>query len=249
MPSVRTLRFLTVLVGLGLCASVVHAQTAAAYSVAFPNNIIAGISATFTVSLVYGTGKTVQGNGQTATIAVAGVATNSAPGSVTFTSGKTATATIQLMFTGTGIATLTVTDTTMPAPAPPLLKFNASITVSSVQSICAECYASIGIGTAMTPEAVSDYSNSSNILTSNQVGSSTPQYLVGVSFQIPIPGVRYTHLVCYPSDYAAASPKSTYCYPWKAFVNLNLSTTTNQTLSGYTFGLSHSLTSHLDLMA
>jgi hypothetical protein len=227
----------------GLCLSVA-APAQNSYNVIIPNNIFSGTQVSISVSVVDKTQKPVANYTGQATIAVSGVAISYPLPVVSTWPASAATITVPIIFTGTGIATITVTDT-----AAAISPFSTTTTISSMQSICAECYASIGIGTAMTPVAASDYSNSSNILSSNQVGSSTPQYLVGVSFQIPIRGVRYTPLGCQMSDYAAAHPKSTYCYPWKAFVNLNLSTTTSQTLSGYTFGLSHSLTSHLDLMA
>ena len=244
MPFTRSLTFFTALAGLGLCASA-HAQ-ATSYSVAFPSNIIAGTLATLTISAVDSSLNLDTTYSGKATVTITGVAVSSPTGgSVTalFSSGK---APIQVMFNGTGTATLAVTDN---AAASKLTPFSSTVPVSSVQSICAECFASIGIGSTLSTVHATDYSNNSNILSSNQIGNSTPQYLVGVSFQIRIPGVRYSHLKCQPSDYSSANPVSTYCYPWKAFVNLKLSSDSSQTLNGFTFGMSHSLTSHLDIMA
>jgi hypothetical protein len=240
MPSIRTLVLLTAFGGLGLSASA-HGQT---YSVAFPSNVIAGTPAAITISVVNGGVNAVTNYGGTATVAITGVAASSGPSKITFTNGNTATVPVQFMFTSTGTATLTVTD-----DANTLTKFSATITVSSVQSICGECFASIGVGSTLSTVHATDYSNNSNILSSNQIGNSTPQYLIGVSFQIRIHGVRYKQQKCPTSDYASANPTSTYCYPWKAFVNLKLSSESSQTLNGFTFGLSHSLTSHLDIMA
>jgi len=237
MPTIRTFVFAT-LAGLGLCAGA-HAQ-ATGYSVD-TTSAIAGTLVTITVLAVDAKGNTDATYTGNASIAIAGVGVSSPPGKSQFAAGK---ATVQTMFTGTGTAILTVTDNVAA-----LTKLSATITVSSVQSVCGECFASIGIGSTLSTVHATDYSNNSSILSSNQVGNSTPQYLIGVSFQIRIPGVRYTHLGCTTSDYTNPIPKSTYCYPWKAFVNLKLSSESSQTLNGFTFGMSHSLTSHLDLMA
>jgi hypothetical protein len=250
MSSTSRLRAAAMLLAMPLIALAAHAQTPT-YSVSLPGKILAGTLATVTISVLDTSTNIMTAYPGSATMAVTGVAISNPPGSIAFPKTGPATASIQIMFTGTGTATFTVTDSTTPAPAAndKVSTSVSSTTVSSVQSICAECYASIGIGTDLSFVQATDYSNNSNILSSNQVGSSTPEYIFGVSFQMSIHGVRYHYLNCHPSDYAAANPVSTYCYPIKAFVNLNFSTATNQTLSGYTFGLSHSLTSHLDLMA
>jgi hypothetical protein len=241
VKSRRAARLTMLIMGVSLSTTFAHSQK---WNISVPTNVVVGSSVTLNISIQNAAGAVVPGAGQAASITITGVAVSNPPANLPFTAGIPAQAAVQLIFTGTGTATLNVHD-----PAGAIPDASVSIAVASVQSICPECFASIGIGSDLSFTDASDYSNNSNILSSNEIGSSTPQYLIGVSFQTRIYGVAYHHLNCHGSDYASANPTSTYCYPWKAFINLKLSTSSNQTLSGFTFGLSHSLTSHLDIMS
>jgi len=134
---------------------------------------------------------------------------------------------------------------------------DATIVVAPAQPSCNNCYASLGAGSVLNSTKFGDYNNSSNILQTTHLGSSTPQYTVGLAYKLPIygPFAKVPQLHCGTDAYTVAYPeaRSTYCFPLKAFVSLKFTPDASQTLNGFTFGLSHALASYngtplLDLM-
>jgi hypothetical protein len=116
---------------------------------------------------------------------------------------------------------------------------------------CSSCFATIGAGAVLTNLA-GDYNNTNNVLETTHLGNSTPQYVLGVAYKLPIPGEMYRlpKLNCDPSSFT--TPKSdanaAYCYPFKAFVNFKFTPDASQTFSGFTYGVSHAIHKDLDIL-
>jgi hypothetical protein len=114
---------------------------------------------------------------------------------------------------------------------------------SSTTGCASNCFASVGAGVVLSPTKWGDYNNSSNILQSTHVGSSTPQYSVGLAYKLSFrEGFIKRSKPC-------SDTTSPFCYPYKAFVSLKFSPDSSQTFSGFTYGLTHALCSNLDLVA
>jgi hypothetical protein len=132
----------------------------------------------------------------------------------------------------------------------------ATIVVTPAQPPCANCYASIGAGSVLSSTKFGDYNNLSNILQTTHLGTSTPQYAVGLAYRLPIYGPlwKLPLLSCDRDAYTAQYPeaKAAYCFPLKAFISFKFTPDASQTFNGFTFGLSHTLAfyqvSLLDLM-
>jgi len=168
--------------------------------------------------------------------------------SVTFVAGK---ATFVLQFSTPGPQTVTLTDKTSGGPT-----FTAATNVqdssSAAIAACGSCYASLGAGAVLSTTKFGDYNNSSNVLQTTHIGSSTPQYVAGVAYKLPIRTIHklYGFLGCSPDSFfsPATEAQAAYCYPFKAFISLKFSPDSSQTFNGFTYGLSHALHKRLDIM-
>jgi len=124
---------------------------------------------------------------------------------------------------------------------------------------CAGCYATIGLGTNLNAKGLTDYNNSANIIQTTHLGNGTPQFLVGISYQVPWHGFFYSKISvkapggtpkqCDPTLYNADPDGALiYCYPWRPFINAKFTSDASQTFNGFTFGISHRLAKSLDLL-
>lgn len=93
----------------------------------------------------------------------------------------------------------------------------------------------VGIGSLISASGSTDYSNQSNVLHSNNLGRATPQFLTGVSFRSKIPNFGK-----FKGDELWQKR------PWNGFVSVKFSPSSSQTLDGFVFGLSYSLTKYLN---
>ena len=137
-----------------------------------------------------------------------------------------------------GTANVTSTDSTKVSPA------------AGLPSGCASsCFAALGAGAVLTSTKYGDYNHSSNILQSTHIGASTPQYVAGVAYKLPVQGPLYKTLHCNnDSTIKRSGAQVAYCYPYKAFINLKFSPGSSQAFNGFTYGISHALHQYLDLM-
>ena len=109
----------------------------------------------------------------------------------------------------------------------------------------------LGIGSLIVNSDVTDYSNQSNVLQANNLGSSSPQYLVGVSMRTRVPNFR--HLGAHEEECTGASATVPKCdlwrrRPWEAFISLKFSPQSSQTLNGFVLGGSYAFAHYLDAM-
>jgi hypothetical protein len=172
------------------------------------------------------------------------------PNPLSFTKGV---ATLVVQFMSAGVQTITLSDL---SPALSSASFSATANVStattsaSALSGCATCFASAGAGTLLVGK-YPDYNVSSNILEATHVGISTPSFVAGVAYKLPLHDFYgYNKLGCGPGDLTTktSDARIAFCYPYKAFVNLKFTPDASQTFNGFTFGLSHALHQYLDIM-
>lgn len=136
-----------------------------------------------------------------------------------------------------------------------------SVNVVSSLAGCSSCYASIGAGAVITSPGLSDYTVNNNILESTSLdhSRSTPQYLVGVAYKLPIPDLLgiskgrslYKHLGCQAStdfNNPATEARAAYCYPYKVFINFKFTPDASETFNGFTYGLTLALHKELDFL-
>ena len=100
----------------------------------------------------------------------------------------------------------------------------------------------VGIASLIVASGATDYSDQANVLHSNNLGRATPQFLTGVSFRSRLPNFSK-----FKGD-----PKTGELWqkrPWNAFVSLKFSPSSSQTLNGFVFGASYSLTKYLNAVA
>lgn len=155
-----------------------------------------------------------------------------------------------LTFLTAGAIILTVTGPSGD-PAPETIKVQVATTVGG----CSSCFATIGAGAVVNGQ-IGDYNDTNNILQTTHLGSSTPQYLVGVAYKLPIRGLGFwipplkSDLKCTNSSYSSPSSdaEAAYCFPFKAFISLKFTPDASQTFNGFTYGLSHALHKDLDIM-
>ena len=143
--------------------------------------------------------------------------------------------------------------------------FLTSLAPGQTNTGCSGCFATIGLGANINARSVTDYTSTANIIQSTHLGNATPQYLVGVSYQLSARGIFYsrihekdtqvdatgkrTHPPCSPDFFNEdVDGALIYCYPWRAFVNAKFASDASQTFNGFTFGISHRLAKSLDLM-
>lgn len=220
-----------------------HAQTVLQF---FPQQATAsasvGVQVAFTVSAIKAgqVDPTITG-----TLNVAGgdaVFSGSAttPGvSIPMTAG---TATVYATFDTPGLQTITATIAgTTPA--------QQSVAVTSSVAGCSSCYASIGAGAVITNQH-GDYNNVNNVLETTHLGTSTPQYVVGVAYKLPVRAPWYSPLGCKVGDFTAPSSdaRAAFCYPFKAFVSFKFTPDSSQTFNGFTYGISHAIHKSLDIL-
>lgn len=112
----------------------------------------------------------------------------------------------------------------------------------------------IGVGSLILNQGVTDYSNSSNILQSNNLGRATPQYLLGVSMRTAVP--NFAHLganVDRDVDHCKGDNLRSKCElwrrrPWEGFVSLKFAPQSSQTINGYVIGGSYAIARYLDAL-
>jgi hypothetical protein len=151
-----------------------------------------------------------------------------------------------LTFLTTGAIILTATG---PAgdPAAQTIRVQVGATVGG----CSSCFATIGAGLVVTSQNA-DYNDTNNILEATHFGRSTPLYMVGVAYKLPIYGPYsiFNHDACKSGEFddSSASAPATYCFPFKAFVSFKFTPDASQTFNGFTYGVSHSLHKDLDML-
>lgn len=124
----------------------------------------------------------------------------------------------------------------------------------------------LGIGSLLNGGSYNDYVEKNNIISSLNLGRSSPQYLVGVSMRIPFQGgTMFTHHAkwdtCYPDiskvkgsgEAPPQPPGSAYCdlwrlHPWSAFLSLKFSPDSSQTLNGYVLGGTYQFAPYLSAL-
>jgi hypothetical protein len=106
----------------------------------------------------------------------------------------------------------------------------------------------LGIGSLVVNQGVTDYSNNSNILQANNLGRATPQYLVGVSMRTVIPNFRGLGAkadTCTGTIVAGSSCELWRRRPWEGFVSLKFAPQSSQTINGYVIGGSYAIAHYL----
>lgn len=126
------------------------------------------------------------------------------------------------------------------------------VSVNTTVGGCSSCFATIGAGAVATGR-LGDYNNQNSVLEATHLGQSTPQYLLGVAYKLPIRGEFFAlkNLHCDPTrsfNAAVSDGEAAFCYPFKVFINLKFSPDSSQTFNGFTFGLSHALHKYVDLL-
>jgi hypothetical protein len=170
--------------------------------------------------------------------------------SVSFLGGK---ASFQIEFKTSGAHTVTITDAAVGGPIPAIANTTVSGSSAAAIAACASCYATIGAGAVLSTTKFGDYNNSSNILQTTHLGSSTPQFVAGIAYKLPIrPFIPklYNYLGCSKDSFFSPlnEGQAAYCYPLKVFVSLKFSPDASQTFNGFTYGISHALHKRLDVM-
>jgi len=125
------------------------------------------------------------------------------------------------------------------------------VAVTSAIAGCSSCYATIGAGAVITNLA-GDYNNTNNVLETTHLGNSTPQYVVGVAYKLPIRGELYKlkPLGCNTASFTTptSDASAAYCFPYKAFINFKFTPDASQTFNGFTYGISHAIHKDLDIL-
>lgn len=159
------------------------------------------------------------------------------------------TATFDIMFGTAGTVTLTITNPVGPVVTKQVVTVSSSSQTAILN--CGSCYATVGAGAALASSKYGDYTNPSNVLESTHLGATSPQIAVGLAYKLPFRGIGFTKpLHCSPSSFyqPTSEAQAAFCYPYKAFVSLKISTDSSQTLNGFTYGISHALHKQLDIM-
>jgi hypothetical protein len=110
-------------------------------------------------------------------------------------------------------------------------------------------------------KGLTDYNDSSNILEATHLGNATPQFLVGISYQVPWHSIFYRKIAVKTGLAKASTPQCDptlynqdtdgaliYCYPWRPFINAKFTPDASQTFNGFTYGISHRIAKSLDLL-
>jgi hypothetical protein len=112
----------------------------------------------------------------------------------------------------------------------------------------------IGLGFA-GPSDSPDYNLNSNTLSSTHEGKTTPQYMVGLSYPLPINYFKQsdwdnqcTITTADSADVQKAKSTRWRCQPLGAFVSAKFSTDSSSTVNGVTFGLTHRIVGNLSLL-
>jgi hypothetical protein len=190
----------------------------------------------------------VVSSGDKAATAMIGSSQTTGPWTVPFTDGA---ATLAITFKTVGSTQVTIKD---PGNSVPATTMNVTVTSNAANAAalagCGSCFASVGAGSVLTSAQFGDYNNTANVLQSTHLGTSTPQFVVGVAYKLPWDGVLHGKLHCTSSDFTSptSDAKAAYCFPYKAFVSLKFTPDASQTFNGFTYGVSHALHRYLDVM-
>lgn len=90
-----------------------------------------------------------------------------------------------------------------------------------------------------------DYSLSSNVISSTHAGNVTPQYMLGVAYELPFN---------YAKDHSIGQSDTCHddttfrCRPMSGFVSAKFSPTSSDTVNGVTFGIAHKIVSSASLL-
>lgn len=111
----------------------------------------------------------------------------------------------------------------------------------------------VGVGSLIVVSGSTDYSDQSNVIHSNNLGKATPQFLTGVSFRSYLPNVLPRYHGCAWNGNTGTGSACSYAEPWQkrpwsAFVSLKFEPGSSQTISGYVFGASYSVTKYLNAL-
>jgi hypothetical protein len=122
----------------------------------------------------------------------------------------------------------------------------------------------IGIGSLIVVSGMTDYSDQSNVIHSNNIGKATPQFLAGVAFRSHLQNVLHRYRGCTwdpnPQEKektdASRSKEPPDCYgiepwqkrPWSGFVSVKFSPSASQSVNGFVFGATYAVTKYLNAL-